>query len=91
VEKDGTFVNCHGRVQRIGRAFPPLQDSREDWRMLLELGRKLGMSLEWRDPEGIFSGLAKSVPALEALSYDAIGTQGANVATAGREPAAVRQ
>ena len=24
LEKDGTFVNCHGRVQRIGRAFPPL-------------------------------------------------------------------
>src|SRR5207302_439219 len=27
VDKDGTFVNCHGRVQRIGRAFPPLKDS----------------------------------------------------------------
>src|SRR5438093_4551647 len=30
VEKDGTFVNCHGRVQRIGRGFPPFKESRDD-------------------------------------------------------------
>src|SRR5215472_6131931 len=39
VEKDGTFVNCHGHVQRIGLAFPPFPGSREDWRILLELAR----------------------------------------------------
>ena len=48
VEKDGTFVNCHGRVQRIGRAFPPLKDSREDWRILLELAGTLGLPLDWQ-------------------------------------------
>ena len=82
VEKDGTFVNCHGRVQRIGRAFPPLEDSREDWRMLLELARKLGLSLDWHGPEEIFQGLAKASAAFEGLNYERIGTQGAEVATA---------
>jgi NADH-quinone oxidoreductase subunit G len=76
VEKDGTFVNCHGRVQRIGRAFPPLKDAREDWRILLELAGKLGQPLDWRGPEQIFDGLARTVPAFEGLSYATIGTQG---------------
>jgi predicted molibdopterin-dependent oxidoreductase YjgC len=61
VEKDGTFVNCHGRVQRIGRAFPPLKGSREDWRILLELAGTLGLPLDWQGPEEIFLGLAQAL------------------------------
>ena len=79
VEKDGTFVNCHGRVQRIGRAFPPLQDSREDWRILLELAGKLGLPLDWREPREIFLGLAEAAPPFAGLSYETIGDQGVEV------------
>ena len=82
VEKDGTFINCQGRVQRIGRAFPPLGDSREDWRILLELARKLGLRLDWRGPEEIFEELAKVLPPFKSLSYETIGAQGAGVVTA---------
>ncbi len=79
VEKDGTFVNCHGRVQRIGRAFPPLEDSREDWRFLVELADELGLSLNWRGPEQIFAGLADAVAPFEGLTYETIGDQGVEV------------
>ena len=88
VEKDGTFVNCHGRVQRIGRAFPPLEDSREDWRMLLELAGKLGLSFDWRGPEEIFQGLAGALPPFQGLSYETIGSQGVDVAPAESAPEA---
>ncbi len=80
VEKDGTFVNCHGRVQRIGRAFPPLQDSREGWRIFLELAGLLGLQLDWRGPEEIFLGLAEAAAPFAGLSYEAIGDQGVEVA-----------
>ena len=82
VEKDGTYVNCHGRVQRIGCAFPPLKDSREDWRILLDLAEKLGLPCEWKGPEDIFEDLAGCVAAFEGLSYKSIGTQGAALETA---------
>ncbi len=82
VEKDGTFVNCHSRVQRIGRAFTPLGDSREDWRYLLELAGKLGLSFDWRRPQEIFQRLAETVAPFEGLTYETIGRQGADVATA---------
>ena len=84
VEKDGTFVNCHGRVQRIGRAFPPLADSREDWRILLELGELLGLSFDWRGPEQIFVGLALACEAFAGLDYLTIGDQGAEIAPAAK-------
>jgi NADH-quinone oxidoreductase subunit G len=87
VEKDGTFVNCHGRVQRIGRAFAPLEDAREDWRILLDLAGRLGQSLDWRGPQEIFDGLAKASSPFKGLSYETIGALGANttMATPGAE------
>ena len=81
VEKDGTFVNCHGRLQRIGRAFPPLKDCREDWRILLELAGLLGLTFDWREPQEIFLGLAEAEAPFAGLSYETIGAQGVDVAT----------
>jgi NADH-quinone oxidoreductase subunit G len=80
VEKDGTFVNCHGRIQRVGRAFPPLPDSREDWRLLLDIGRQLNQPLPWRSPEEIFRGMAQADGPLAGLSYKAIGSEGVALA-----------
>jgi NADH-quinone oxidoreductase subunit G len=80
MEKDGTFVNCHGRVQHIGRAFPPLGDSREDWRVLLELAGKLGRPLDWQSPREIFEAMAESVAPFNGLTYEIIGEQGASFA-----------
>ncbi len=79
VEKDGTFVNCHGRIQRIGRVLPPLGDSREDWRILLELAGKMGLPLAWRAPEEVFQALASAVAPFEGLSYESIGAHGVDL------------
>jgi len=88
VEKDGTFVNCDGRVQRIGRAFPPLADSREDWRVLLELAAALGHPFGWKKPAEIFQGLAEVLEPFNGLTYETIGPQGVHVATTEPAPGA---
>jgi NADH-quinone oxidoreductase subunit G len=88
VEKDGTFVNCHGRIQRIGRAFPPLPGSREDWSLLLEIVRQMGLAgvnldgvnPAWRNPQEIFLGLAAAEAPFAGLSYEKIGSQGVALA-----------
>jgi predicted molibdopterin-dependent oxidoreductase YjgC len=82
VEKDGTFVNCHGRVQRIGLVFPPLGDSREDWRLLLDLAARLQLPLADRSAQDVFARLAATTAAFAGLSYQTIGEQGAEIATA---------
>ena len=98
LEKDGTFVNGHGRVQRIGRPFPPLADSREDWSVLLNLARQLNHTLAWRNPQEIFLGLAQTMAPFAGLSYEKIGFQGAQLnlpaaalAATGPRPSASRE
>jgi NADH-quinone oxidoreductase subunit G len=77
VEKDGTFVNCHGRVQRVGRAFKPLPDAREDWRLLLDIARGLDQPLPCRTPQEVFTRLAVTDASFAGMTYDTIGWQGA--------------
>jgi len=79
VETDGTFVNCHGRVQRVGLAFPPLADSREDWRVLLDVARRAGRPFDAQTPEEIFDRLAVAEAAFSGLSYAAVGALGIDV------------
>ena len=82
-EKDGTFTNSAGRVQRVAKAFRRYGDAREDWRILQDLGRALGAIPESDpDPERIFNRLARAVPAFAGLSYAALGDQGAPLAAA---------
>jgi NADH-quinone oxidoreductase subunit G len=88
LEKDGTFVNCHGRIQRIGRALPPLPNSREDWSILLEIARQLNLPMAWRNPQEVFLGLAERLTPFAGLSYDKIGSQGTALAL--RKPVAGR-
>ncbi len=82
VEKDGTFVNHHGRLQRVGPAFPPFGDSREDWRVLMDLARMLDLPLEWRGPREVFRALAEAEAPFGDLTYDKIGSDGVAIAPA---------
>jgi NADH-quinone oxidoreductase subunit G len=82
-EKEGTFTNSQGRVQRIHKVLTIRGDAREDWRILQELGRALGV-LPAVDPgpEAIFARLAQANPAFAGLSYASIGSLGAPLASA---------
>lgn len=79
LEKDGTFVNCQGRVQRIGCALPPLAGSREDWAVLLDIAQQLDHPFPWRTTQEIFLAMAKTVAAFEGMSYEAMGSQGLSI------------
>ncbi len=83
VEKDGTFTNSTGRVQRIRKVLAIRGDTREDWRILQDLGKALGV-LAATDPdaEHVFLRLAQSVPAYSGLTYSAVGELGAPIADA---------
>jgi NADH-quinone oxidoreductase subunit G len=44
-EKDGTYVNTEGRVQRARRAVFPPGDAREDWKIIRALSGEIGRPL----------------------------------------------
>jgi len=75
-EKDGTFTNVQGRVQRIRRAVPLLGEARPDWQILLELAQAMAFLWELGDAEAVFRSLVSHEAAFAGLSYEALGDQG---------------
>ncbi len=80
-EKDGTFTNHAGRVQRIRRALDPGEQP-SDGEILLALGRRLGMEMPPGsfEPAAVFREIARTVPRYAALSWDTLGAAGAPTA-----------
>lgn len=83
-EKDGTFTNSERRVQRIRKAVEPRGQSRPDWEIICDLGRrmcrKLGLPLEdqftYSHPSKIFDEMARLTPILSGISYDRLEKEG---------------
>lgn len=53
-EKDGTFTNFEGRVQRFRQALFPLEESRQDLEILKEIAERLDQRLVYQSPEDVF-------------------------------------
>jgi NADH-quinone oxidoreductase subunit G len=76
-EKEGTFTNFQGRVQRIQTALSPWGESKPDWQILTELASKVGLNVTFPDAPAIFAELATQEKPFQGLTYQAIGDQGA--------------
>jgi NADH-quinone oxidoreductase subunit G len=75
-EKEGTFTNFQGRVQRIFTAVRPLKQSRPSLEILHDLARALGLSFPIPDASSVFDSLASENPAFHGLNYTLIGLSG---------------
>jgi predicted molibdopterin-dependent oxidoreductase YjgC len=85
VERDGTFTNHAGRVQRFWRNVSAHETSRPAWQALAAVTEALGGGEPPGSAAESFAGLAAAVPAFAGLSYEAVGDLGAWLA--GREKA----
>lgn len=63
-EKDGTYVNTEGRVQRGRRATFPPGDAREDWTILRALSDVLGKTLPYDNIGELRAKMVQQAPAL---------------------------
>jgi len=61
-EKEGTFTNVEGRVQRFERAFLPKPPSRATWELLLLLALELGWGDRNWTPADLLAAIAKEIP-----------------------------
>jgi NADH-quinone oxidoreductase subunit G len=78
-EREGTFTNFAGRVQRFRTALDPLGEARPDWQILGAVGRALGLAdaaFAAERAEQVFLSLAAGVPAYAGMSYRALGDGG---------------
>jgi NADH-quinone oxidoreductase subunit G len=82
VEREGTYTNVDGRVQRFWKACEPLGEARADWEILAEVARELGQPWRPTRAEHLFRELAAAVPAFAGLTYKGLADHGAPLATA---------
>jgi NADH-quinone oxidoreductase subunit G len=61
-EKDGTYVNTEGRVQRGYRALFPPGDAREDWRILRAFSATIGHALPYDDLDSLRARMERQNP-----------------------------
>jgi predicted molibdopterin-dependent oxidoreductase YjgC len=75
-EKDGTFTNTERRVQRVRKAVEPPGDTRPDWQIIQDLGRRMGLDWHYDSPEDVFEEIRTLVPQYAGMTYERLGTQG---------------
>ncbi|WP_374689219.1 formate dehydrogenase subunit alpha [Promineifilum sp.] len=83
-EKDGTFTNTDRRVQRCRTAVPPVGQSRADWDILSDLGRriearvgvKLSTGFDYADPEAIWEEMRRVTPDFWGIDYARLEREG---------------
>ncbi len=83
-EKDGTFTNSDRRVQRVRKAVEPVGNSRPDWEILADLGRRierrLGLQLahgfEYAHPRDIWEEMRQVTPDFYGITYERLEREG---------------
>ena len=66
-EKDGTWVNTEGRVQRGRLAVPPPGEAREDWRIIRAASQFLGVTLPFDTLDALRAEMAAAHPVFARL------------------------
>ena len=66
-EKDGTYVNTEGRVQRGRRAVFPPGEARDDWTILRALSEALGVTLPYDSLAALRARMVEAAPHLGEL------------------------
>jgi len=83
-EKDGTFTNTDRRVQRCRAAVSPVGQSRADWDILCDLGRRIETRLaieltagfDYQHPRQIWEEMRQLTPDFQGIDYDRIDREG---------------
>ncbi|MDP7579734.1 MAG: formate dehydrogenase subunit alpha [SAR202 cluster bacterium] len=83
-EKDGTFTNSERRVQRVRKAIDPIGQSRPDWEIICDLGKRMSKKLDlgvesefsFRHPSQIWAEMASLTTSMAGISYERLDTEG---------------
>ena len=78
-ERDGTFTNFQGYLQRLNAAFAPRGEAWPAWQIYTRLAQGLGQDWTYASAEGVLHDIAAAVPTYAGLSYAKIGDLGYSV------------
>jgi formate dehydrogenase alpha subunit len=75
-EKEGTFTNTERKIQRVRKAVEPPEGAIPDWMVISELGKRLGLSMNYESPAEIFDEMASLAPLFGGISHERLEAGG---------------
>jgi formate dehydrogenase major subunit len=70
LEKEGTFTNTERRIQRLYRAFPPLEGARTDLEIVVDLANALGAHWPHRPAAEVMEEARSLVPLFAGVTHE---------------------
>ena len=69
-EKDGTFTNTDRRVQLGRKALDCPGDAREDWWIIQEIARRMGLDWQYDHPRDVFAELKQAMNSIDGITWE---------------------
>ena len=76
-EKNGTFTNTDRRVQMGRKAIDSPGDARQDWWIIQEIARRMGLDWNYGGPEDVFEEMRQMMPSLTGITWERLQREGA--------------
>ena len=76
-EKSGSFTNTDRRVQLAQPVIPAPGDARQDWWIIQELAKRMGLPWDYSHPSEIFAEMAQVMPSFANITWERLEREGA--------------
>tara|TARA_B110000467_G_C18281771_1_gene459027 strand:- start:244 stop:1437 length:1194 start_codon:yes stop_codon:yes gene_type:complete len=76
LEKSGTFTNGERRVQRVNQVVEPLEGTKPDGQIVVDMMNKMGMDQPDYDPAQVLEEVSRIVPFFAGIKWDELGENG---------------
>ena len=69
-EKTGTFTNTNRQVQLARQALQAPHDARQDWWIIQEIAKRLGLDWSYTHPKDVFAELRQCMPSIKGITWE---------------------
>jgi formate dehydrogenase major subunit len=76
LEKSGTFTNGERRIQKVSRVVEPIEGTKPDGQIVVELMNRLGYKQPDYDPKTLLEEISQIVPFFAGVKWDELGENG---------------
>jgi formate dehydrogenase major subunit len=76
LEKNGTFTNGERRVQAVRQVVEPIEGSKPDGQIIVDIMNKMGYNQPDYTPDGMLEEISQIVPFFAGISWERLGKNG---------------
>jgi formate dehydrogenase major subunit len=71
-EKWGTFTNTNRQVQIGRQVVPPPGEARQDWELIVDLAKRVGLAWNYGHVGDVFTEMAQVMPSLKNITWERV-------------------